>query len=448
MGEVLQLAVFLGENVATHALPEHGSATIGRSEECDIRIDHHSVSRKHALVHVGPPLEIEDLGSANGTFVPPERIAKSAPAGVETMDTRVPARKPIAFAPGESLNIGSVMVVVRRRVEAAGVVVCAPAMIELYALADRIAQGTISVLVQGETGSGKEILARHIHDKSPRASGPFLALNCASLADSLLESELFGHEKGAFTGAVQAKPGLLESAQGGTVFLDEIGEMPMATQVKLLRVIEERKVQRVGGLAPRSIDVRIVSATNRDLEAESTRGTFRSDLYFRLNGITLGIPPLRERRSEIGELADAFVVRAAAELGRTPPAISPEARAWMTEHPWSGNIRELRNVIERAVLLSGGEALSVAHLAPRAGARAAAPVVAPVAPVAPPPNDDGVAPNLKGEMAALERSRILDALTKCGGNQTQAAQLLGMSRRTFVQRLSEYGVPRPRKSGA
>src|SRR5262249_31137943 len=237
------------------------------------------------------------------------------------------------------------------------------AMQDLYSMVERIAWSDISVLIFGETGVGKERLAEAVHKSSRRASMPFLRLNCAALTETLLESELFGHEKGSVTGAQSAKAGLLESANGGTVFLDEVGDMPMTTQVKLLRVIEERKVRRVGALRPLPIDVRFVAATNRDLEQDVQRGSFRKDLFSRLSGISFAIPPLRERVDEIEGLARALIGEACQRMGRArEPELSPEVLALLQQYPWPGNIRELRNVIERAVLLCTGGRLELSHL--------------------------------------------------------------------------------------
>jgi len=326
---------------------------------------------------------------------------------------------------------------------------------------------------------GKEVAAQHLHRHSARASGPFVALNCAALSESLLESELFGHEKGAFTGATHTKPGLLESAEGGTVLLDEIGELPMSLQVKLLRVLEERRVRRVGGLTDRPIDVRFVAATHRNLEAEVARGKFRQDLYFRLNGITLNIPPLRERVEEIVPLAEMFLAQVCAQEGRRRSlTLSPEARKLLLRHRWPGNVRELKNVMERAALLVRGDVITLEDLPaermeasvasassegwvediapapvsypqerrfqpdqPHAtpsppSSRSFGPVSASVVPPPPPSWGPG------GSEA--ERQAILEALEQCAGNQTKAASLLGISRGKLVARLSLYGVPRPR----
>jgi two-component system response regulator AtoC len=244
-----------------------------------------------------------------------------------------------------------------------GPVVADEAMRNLYRMAERVAQGRISVLILGETGVGKELFAEAIHRGSPRRRQPFVKLNCAAISEALLESELFGHERGAFTGAEQAKPGLLEVASGGTVFLDEVGELSMATQAKLLRAIEQRQVLRVGSLQPRDLDVRFVSATNRDPEAQIRAGLLREDLFYRLEGVTLRIPPLRERRQEIAPLAQAFLRRGADELGlEVVPALSPRAEALLVGYDWPGNIRELRNVIDRALLLAWGDVVEPEHL--------------------------------------------------------------------------------------
>ncbi|HMF43012.1 MAG TPA: sigma 54-interacting transcriptional regulator [Polyangia bacterium] len=459
MGRHLQIAVFLGEHVHTYDLPTAGEVTIGRAEGNSVRVDDPSVSRQHAVLRVGDRLEIEDLGGANGIFI---RENARPGAGNETLGIRQLVRRKADLAVGERILLGTASLVVRRaQVEdvpdlaataaaGAGAVVRDPAMRAVYEQAARAARASISVLLLGETGVGKEVMARAIHAGSPRAGGPFMGINCAALAESLLEGELFGAEKGAYTGAVTARAGLFEAANGGTVFMDEVGEMPLVTQGKLLRVLEERAVVRLGSTRPRPIDVRFVAATNRDIEADSRTGRFRSDLYFRLAGITLAIPPLRERPAELELLVERFVAAACRELDRTAPLrVSPEALDLLRRHAWPGNVRELRNAIERAAVLCAGDTILPDHLPPGLlkappPAAASSPVVgaAPSRSAAPaPPSGE----SLPGELKSLERQRIIEALERCGGNQSKAAELLGISRRTLVARLSEFDLPRPRK---
>ncbi len=432
----LQLVVVCGDAVSVYSLSPGGVVTLGRADDNDVRVDDPAVSRKHAVLHVGPPLEIEDLGGANGTL-----IRGAAAPGRDPMATaalRTVRGRRAKLSVGDAVVLGAVVAVVRHAPPAAdaqpagdAAVVSDPAMKALYAQAARAAQATLPVLILGETGVGKDVLARTIHSLSPRAKGPFLALNCAALSETLLEGELFGHEKGAFTGAVAARPGLIESAEGGTVFLDEVGELPTLIQVKLLRVLEQREVLRVGGRSPRTVDVRFIAATNRDLEAASARGAFRQDLFFRLNGIALTIPPLRERRGEIGELARRLLAAAARQMDRAAPTLSPAALAAMEAYPWPGNVRELRYAVERAMVLAEGNVILTEHLPPR---------VATGAPAA-------GGERAQGERKAADRQRILEVLAQCDGNQTRAAEVLGVSRRTLIYRLEEYGIERPRKRG-
>lgn len=544
-------------------LPETARWVIGRGADCELRLDDQAVSRRHAILHVGESIQVEDAGSANGTIIRGKRLAPgetteafagdaieiggftlTLAADPETERTRkiwphgyfeacletecaradrdggkleivrVRTNRPIdavaaakvlggdlrsdeviaEYGPGEYelLLIGrdpelssTIKRAITARLTDLGVeprlatsehprdgrtapeliarvseavrgvdpgarteplvIVEDPSMQRLHRLIERIASGSISVLILGETGVGKEVTAETIHQKSPRKDGPFVKLNCAALSESLIESELFGHEKGAFTGALRAKPGLLETAEGGTLFLDEVGELPLSLQVKLLRVLEERQVLRVGGLKPVAIDVRLVSATNRDLEAEIEAGRFRQDLFFRLNGIALTVPPLRERTSEIKSLASSFIRRVCAQDRRsTAPALSPEALKVLEGYRWPGNIRELKNVIERAVLLAGDEPITPQHL--------------PLDKMAPPvraasETDSGriedtttdSGDKLVDQLQAFERDRIVRALEQCGGNQTQAAKLLGIARRTLINRLEQYQIERPRK---
>jgi DNA-binding NtrC family response regulator len=450
----LQLLVFSGEEIRALELPPKGTVSIGRVEGNFVRIDDPSVSRNHAVLHIGANLVIEDLSSANGTMV------RDRPAGGgagETLNVRHLVGRKADLAVGDTMLFGTASVVVRHApvvevpdlfAASDGVVVRDAAMRMVQQQAARAAPTPISVLILGETGVGKEVMARAIHAHSPRAKGPFLGINCAALSDSLLESELFGHEKGAYTGALQARAGLFESAAGGTVFLDEVGELSPGVQAKLLRVLEERVVTRLGANHPRPIDVRILAATNRDPEAEIKAGKFRQDLYFRLNGISLSIPPLRERRSEIDELARLFLAASCRLIERPDvPSISPDVLMLLHAHRWPGNVRELRNVIERAAVLCPGDAILPEHLPP-ALSRISEPPRAPNVATAgteagavPPPADD----DLWAKIKSVERARIVEALGRCAGSQSQAARMLGISRGTLIARIAEYGLPRPRK---
>ena len=428
--------------VAIHPLPERGELVVGRSRGVDLLIDDRSVSRRHARLVVEPDrVMVCDLGSANGTRIGHQPVGED----------------PVAITPGEPFHLGAVTLVVEGGARATTAAAAAPAaagsgMDQLYALAGRLAGGTVSVLIQGETGVGKELMAERIHQLSPRAAGPFVRLNCAAIAESLLESELFGHERGAFTGAHSAKPGLIELAAGGTIFFDEVGELPLGLQAKILRAVEDRAVRRVGGVEARPVDVRYVSATNRDLEDEVEAGRFRRDLYYRLAGATLHIPPLRERRNEIPDLAARFVSEAGRALGRPDLRLDADAIAWVGSQEWLGNVRELRSACERAALLCDDGPVQRAHFMTAAAGRRRATTPPPGGDTPPPvraATDPGEQESLREaarrEVEAVERRRILEALEQAGGNQTRAAELLGISRRTLINRLDAYDLPRPRK---
>ena len=305
-----------------------------------------------------------------------------------------------------------------------------PEMQRLYGEATHLAVGRLPVLIVGETGVGKEHLAEVLHDRSPRAAQPFIRINCAAVTESLFESELFGHERGAFTGGDREKPGLLEAAGRGTVFLDEVGELPPVLQAKLLRALGTGAAHRVGGLSARTIEARFVSATNRDLAAAVAAGAFRVDLYHRLAGAVLRVPPLRARGSEIVPLAESFARAAAQDLGRAPVALTPDARAALRARPWWGNVRELRNVVERAVLLARDGSITPAHLGD-----SAAPPPAPPAPPA-------------SLSAPDRRAQVERALADAGGNQKRAAKHLGIDRRTLSRWLDRLAIARPRKPSA
>lgn len=377
------------------------------------------MSRVHAKVFGGHPVRIEDAQSSNGIRVRGARIEAGVPTAVNA---------------GDLIEIGPAVLVIQESpavaTAAAAVHGPAPQNDAYMRLMTTVAKSALSVLLLGETGSGKTNAAAAIHRESPRASKPFIHLNCAAFPESLLEAELFGYERGAFTGAVGAKPGLIEGADGGTLFLDEIGEMPPTTQAKLLGVIESRNVLRLGSVRPKHIDVRFLAATNRDLLAQIETGNFRRDLYFRLNGISIPIPPLRDRRNEIIGLAERFLDDLKTQGKARPLELSSEARAVLLSYSWPGNIRELRNVIERAAVFATSHLITPEDLAIHEGAAGEGP--------------RSVAP-LAGALSALERERIIQALDETSGNQTHAARALGISRRALISRIEQYGLPRPRK---
>jgi len=307
-----------------------------------------------------------------------------------------------------------------------GVVVGDPAMVRVFELVRKVAATPTTVLILGETGVGKEVIAEQLHRQSPRATGPFVRLNCGSLPESLLESELFGHEKGAFTGADRRKLGYVEAAAGGTLFLDEIGELTASMQTRLLRVLESHRFMRVGGREEIACDVRVVAATNRELEAEARAGRFREDLYFRLSAFVLKIPPLRERPAEVELLAELFSRQFARRMNVPAPTLGADALALLRRHAWPGNVRELRNAMEYAAVLAERGVLDAACLPDSVRASADAP--------APP------AGQMRRQIADLEQKSIQDALDAENGNQTRAARRLGISRRALLYKLEKYGI--------
>lgn len=333
-------------------------------------------------------------------------------------------------------------------------------------LVARVAPSRVSVVITGETGSGKDVLARKIHAVSPRAAKPFVSVNCAAFCESLLDSELFGHQKGAFTGADHSRAGLIEAADGGTLFLDELGELSAPAQAKLLRTIETRFVTRVGATMPHLVDVRFVAATHRDLESAVETGRLRADLLFRLDGVRIHLPPLRARTDDILPAAESFLDELARREGIARPALSPAAQRLLILHHWPGNFRELRNVVERAAIICDRGVIGADDVlfAPGGNRRpvmlrdvgvrltnaAPAPEATPPSGGASPPHAeaaDAERPMARGALEArnpAESERIRSALSSCAGNQTRAAKLLGISRRTLITRLEQHGIPRPR----
>ena len=303
-----------------------------------------------------------------------------------------------------------------------------PPMRRIYTLIEQIAPSTASVLITGESGTGKEVTARTIHDLSPRRDAPFVAVNCSAIPETLMESELFGHEKGAFTGAVARRQGCFELAHGGTLFLDEIAEMPASLQAKLLRVLEERKVKPLGSTREMAVDVRVLAATNKDPAAAARKGEFREDLFYRLNVISLPLPPLRDRKEDIPLLAQHLINQLVEKHQRPARCLSHDALATLQAHDWPGNVRELRNVIERAVIICPDEELQRHHLAPNCLEQRAQPR----------PNGETVSLAVGTNLAEVERIMILRTLRTTGNNKTRAAEILGLSLKTLHNKLTHY----------
>jgi two-component system, NtrC family, response regulator AtoC len=421
------------------------SVVIGRAPESTLVTTSARVSRRHASIELrGRSLSVIDHASRNGTQV----------NGATLRD----ASRPIDG--GDVIAIGAVQIVIARADRALsrgsadaaadgssrpatreaepggadaegpawgdGLVLADRAMVKLLAVARRVAGAQSPVLVSGETGTGKEVIAERIHRQSARAAGPFLRLNCPSLPEALIESELFGHERGAFTGAERRRTGYFEAAGGGTLLLDEIGEMPLNVQAKLLRVLERHAVIRVGGTDEVPVDVRIICATNRDLRREVEAGRFRQDLYYRISTFTLEVPPLRERPTEIVLLAELFAARFARDLGLAPPRLGVDVLDALAAHVWPGNVRELRNAMEHAVVMAGGGGVTREHLPASLGSLTGAAIPA--------------AAGIRGRVEEMERAELVSALAAEGGNRTRAAKRLGLSRRALLYKIGKYGL--------
>jgi DNA-binding NtrC family response regulator len=477
------LVVREGEKTQVIDLDEGAEISFGRSPEATVRLDDGKASREHARIVCKNGLSLIDLGSRNGTRLNDD-VVRNTTRGLRSGDVvrigdveilvaetagssrgggrlqaelarrdkatviRLPAGTDLQ--PLQSLLAGAILVekqasgeyaclfeevdlaALEKKIPAltvhntrapslpSGVVVADPEMVRVFELVRKVSAAPTTVLILGETGAGKEVIAEQIHRQSPRKDGPFVRLNCGSLPETLLESELFGHEKGAFTGADRKKIGHLEAAHGGTLFLDEIGELALPMQAKLLRVLEDHRFLRVGGRDEIAVDLRVVAATNRDLQDESR---FREDLYFRLSAFVIELPPLRERTGEIILLAELFA-RQFAKRMNTHVEIAPRAAEALRRHSWPGNVRELRNAMERAVVLAENGVVDVAQLpdAIRLGKS---------------PSAGGP---MKEQLADLEKKSILDALDAEKGNQTRAARRLGISRRALLYKLEKYGI--------
>ncbi len=406
-------------------LPAGAEVRIGRADSVEVPLEDDRASRVHAVVAFdGRRVTVRDEGSSNGTFVAGERV-----------------RGGRAVEDGERIEIGATVIVVLLSLHGAkrppdreliapvgdAPVAVDPATVELFALVRRLAMSDLAVLVQGETGVGKELVARALHRDSPRARGPFVAINCATLTDSIAASELFGHERGSFSGADARKVGVFEGAHGGTLLLDEVGELSAANQALLLRALQERAICRVGSARPVPVDVRVVAATNRDLALEVAAGRFRQDLFFRLNGVTVLVPPLRSRARDILPMVER-ILSERGKRWRLGPGVAEALEA----HPWVGNARELRNVVERGMALAEHDEVLLTHLQ-----------LTPASPGHSASSADD-ASVFRSKVEETERRTIVTALSNAGGNQSQAARELGISRRCLITRMERYGLkPKP-----
>lgn len=407
------------DGFTTRELEDDARLVIGRGLDCDIRIDDPAVSRRHAVL----------VGSRTLSLVMETKTGKARIDGRDVQPGTT-----VQLDAGQLVEIGRARVIVRREAagaEGRGTDGGTARAIELAGKSD------LPVLLLGETGAGKERTMEAIVAASSRHGGPLVRINCAALPEALVESELFGHEKGAFSGAVQAKSGLFQAAHKGTAFLDEIADLPLAMQAKLLRLVESRELTRLGSVSPRSVDVRIIAATNRDVLARVAEGTFREDLYFRLAGVVVTVPPLRERQHEIANIARSIVAEAAARAERKAPRLTDATLALLVSYRWPGNARELKSVLSRAFHLAQ-DAIEPEHLEILPSAPST-PRTVPPPPLAAPASTPAAPP------AEDERSKIIAALARANGNQKEAARLLGMSRRRLMYRLDTYGLPRPRR---
>jgi two-component system response regulator AtoC len=410
-------------------LPVRDEVRIGRAEFAEISVGDHRASRLHAVLSFdGRTVTVRDESSSNGTFLDGVKVH-----GVQRVDD------------GNVIQVGTTRIVVLLTLRGAAVgsrdrapvtpvapvapseavVAVDPMTVALFALVRRLAASELSVLIEGETGTGKELVARALHRGSARARKPFLAVNCATLTDTLAASELFGHERGSFTSADARKIGVFESADGGTLLLDEVGELSPANQAMLLRAVQERSICRVGSSRPIPVDVRVVAATNRDLALDVAQGRFRQDLYFRLNGVTVVSPALRARTRDILPMVEQML----AGRGRAW-RLGPGVATALEGYAWPGNVRELRNVVERGVALAERDEIRLEHLRLNLGER---PDVG---------SDD--ASRFRAQVEDTERRAIVTALADAGGNQSRAARELGISRRCLITRMERYGLkPQP-----
>ena len=387
--------------------------TIGSRPDSDLRLEDPTVSRKHAEIsRTAEGFLLQDLGSTNGTFLNGVQIDR---AYLRNGAVVTVGETSMMFGAGEDIPLkGDLAPAVFGEM----VAVSEP-MLKAFALLEGLAASEITVLVEGETGTGKELAARAVHDRSPRADRPFIIFDCSTVPGQLMESELFGHMKGAFTGASESRAGFFQTADGGTIFLDEIGEMDLAVQVKLLRVLQDKEVFMVGSMRPRKVNVRILAATNMDLPARVKKDSFREDLFFRISVITIEVPPLRDRGEDVFLLAQHFLQKFAQESNRPAPRLSDNVLQVLKDYSWPGNVRELENVIQRAVVMTEGEVIDVPDLP--ANMRFTGTHVE----------------KLQRTLAEVEAEHIRNVLASVDGNKTQAAGILGIDRKTLRQKLKD-----------
>jgi len=404
---------------------------MGRGEDCDISVQDKKLSRQHALFkRVDNQLFVTDLGSTNGTYVNGEKLLAGRPlnhgdevkAGstraVAVLTSRRGGEKPAAVTRGEAEPAGQV-----RGID--DIVVADPTMQKIYEFCDRIAPKYATALVMGETGVGKEVVARYLHSASRFREGPFVAINCAAIPENIAESELFGYEKGAFTGAESRKAGHLEAADGGTLFLDEVSDLPMGMQAKLLRFLDSGTFTRLGGTQPLNVNIRIIGASNKDMDGEVRDGKMRTDFFFRLNQFVIYLPPLRSRPAEIIPLARHFLALLSAKHG-TALRLSPAAEKLLEDYDWPGNVRQLKHVAERAAILAEGDVIEESLVASTIDASA--------------PDQGASGVGMDADVEDVEKKAIVDALRTTGGNMTRAAKLLGITRRRLGYKVKKYRI--------
>lgn len=454
---LLIIGTLVGQLGAASKIARDRGAKVTNAETVEAALDHLRSGKGADLVMIDVECDVNLFMTA----LESERINTPVVAcGVEA-DSRkaveaikAGAKEYIPLPPDEEL-IAAVLEAITD--ESHALIYKSPQMAAVVEMANKIAPSDASVLITGESGTGKEVMARHIHRKSKRAQGNFISVNCAAIPENLLESELFGHEKGAFTGAVSRRIGKFEEANGGTLLLDEISEMDARLQAKLLRAIQEKEIDRVGGNKPVKIDIRILATSNRDLQKEVNKGTFREDLYFRLNVINLHLPPLREREEEVALLTDMFIQKYSKANGLPPRALTEAALEKLKAHSWPGNVRELENICHRAVLMASGNKIeadaiilpSIAGVTPPRPAVTEEKAATPKEEAAPANEGGNSQKNLIGRtVASVERELILETLDHCLGNRTHAANILGISIRTLRNKIKQYGeegvnVPSP-----